>query len=240
MTPPRINLPSGVCACLNPNCDIPYGTCHCRCGGKTSIAKATEVKKGVYIGRPKQWLTGHCNIKRVPIENAEPFKIEGEYCRLIPLTQGQYAIVSAVDYLWLMQWKWYAVWGKTTASFYAVRTVWRDGKQDSVFMHRQILGLLVGDKTWGDHKDRLNTTDNRRGNLRGADSTESHGNIGIPAHNTSGFKGVSFAKTRGRWLAQIQYRGQHYFLGYYDTPEEAHRAYQSAALRLFGDFACFG
>lgn len=240
MTPPRINLPSGLCACLNINCPIVYGTCHCGCGGKTAIAKATEIKKGCYIGRPKQWLNGHVSIKHPIIENAHPFKIGDEYCRLIPLSKGLYAIVSAVDYLWLMQWKWYAIKRKNGRGYYAVRTVLENGKQSTILMHREVLKLDRRDKRQVDHKDRLNSLDNRRGNLRDASETQNRANTGTPSHNKSGLKGACFATGKGRWLAQIQYKGVRYFLGYFDTKEEAHAAYWEAAQRLFGEFACAG
>ena len=238
MTPPRINLPSGLCVCLDRGCAIPCGYCHCGCGEKTKIAKCTDGRS--FIGHPKQWLIGHANRKNVAIVDALPFKIGDEYCRLIPLTQGHYAIVSAVDYLWLMQWKWYAVRCKTTGAFYAVRTEWKNGKQSSIMMHCQILGLKARKDGIGDHKDHLRTTENRRGNLRVAGTTESMGNIGIPSHNTSGLKGASYVAQRGKWLAQIQYQNVNYFLGYYDTKEEAHAVYFEAAKRLFGEFACAG
>lgn len=43
--------------------------------------------------------------------------------RRIPLSQGQFAIVDASNYDWLIQWKWYAQWNPKTRSFYAVRTL---------------------------------------------------------------------------------------------------------------------
>ena len=44
--------------------------------------------------------------------------------------------------------------------------------------------------------------------------------------NPSGYLGVS--PSRGRWLAQIKYKGQYYYLGRYATPEEAAKAYGRA------------
>jgi hypothetical protein len=82
-----------------------------------------------------------------------------------------------------------------------------------------------------------NKQDDRIGNLRAATKSQNHANTSAPAHNTSGLKGVSWSKRYGFWLAQIQHKNKHHFLGYFVTPAEAHTAYREAASRLFGQFA---
>jgi hypothetical protein len=80
--------------------------------------------------------------------------------------------------------------------------------------------------------------DNRRTNLRQATPTQNNANCGIRGHNTSGYKGVSLRPDRGnRWRATIRIHGLQYFLGLFDDVEDAARAYDAAALELFGDFA---
>jgi len=87
-----------------------------------------------------------------------------------------------------------------------------------------------------DHKDE-NKRNNAFDNLREATRSLNGANIHRKSHNTSGFKGVSLWKRTGRWKAQIQVRGQKLFLGYHDTPEQAHAAYVAAANEHFGEFA---
>jgi len=58
--------------------------------------------------------------------------------------------------------------------------------------------------------------------------------------NRHGLKGVSYNGSRSKpWRASVTSQGVRHFLGYYATAEEAHAAYQRAASRLFGEFACF-
>lgn len=51
------------------------------------------------------------------------------------------------------------------------------------------------------------------------------------------YKGVSFCKQTGRWVAQIGFEYQNIKIGRFDTPEEAALAYNVRAVQYFGEFA---
>jgi AP2 domain len=194
---------------------------------------------------PQKFVIGHQHRdpNRIRMDGAEPFKISGIYCRLIPLTQRQLAIVLASDYEWLNQWFWYAWWHPDMGSYYAYRSIptGTPGKTYEYSMHRQILGLEPGDKRLGDHING-NTLDNRRGrapegNLRIANRLQNGANCGISSNNKSGLKGVFWDKRMKRWVAKIQVNYLVIILGYFKTKEEAYAAYCAAARHHFGEFA---
>lgn len=88
-----------------------------------------------------------------------------------------------------------------------------------------------------DHAD-LARDNNRIKNLREATRFQNGANIGLLPTNTTGFKGVSRATPTGaRWKAQIRDQNKRIHLGYFASPEEAYRAYCSAAQRIHGLFA---
>jgi hypothetical protein len=106
-----------------------------------------------------------------------------------------------------------------------------------IFSHRAIFlmshGYLPAEI---DHIDG-DGLNNRPENLRAATSVENKWNTGLASHNKSGFKGVSFDKGRGQWVANINVRGAHRYIGAFDDPAEAASAYDAAAHRYHGGFA---
>jgi hypothetical protein len=179
-------------------------------------------------------------IGRLPhdfFDDAAPFKLDGIYCKLIPLTQGQFAIVWLEDYAALKCFWWRAQWCRETKSFYATRKI-KDasGKWSHVKMHREILGLFVGDKRRGDHESH-ETLDNRRSNLRAATSLQNARNARRRKDNITGYKGVGIDQRSGKYRARIRFAGRIVFLGSFTSALVAYDAYCEAAKRLHGEFA---
>lgn len=52
------NLSMKFCDCSD-GCEVPYGTCHCGCGNKTSIPKRSHLTEGRVKGRPNRFIRGH-------------------------------------------------------------------------------------------------------------------------------------------------------------------------------------
>ncbi len=154
----------------------------------------------------------------------------------ISLTQGQYALVSNHDYIWLNQHKWYAL-KDHRGNFYAVRASYMgNNKQHQIKMHRQILELERGDKQEGDHINH-NTLDNRRSNLRICTRSQNQMNR-KPSQNTSSkYKGVTWDKKAKKWKVHIVIIGKLKHLGYFHNEIFAAGVYDKAAIREFGEFA---
>lgn len=157
--------------------------------------------------------------------------------KLIPLSQGKYAIVDAEDYERLMQWKWY----RTTIG-YAARTMhfgYKNGRKikTDITMHRFIMNTPKGMDTDHINGDRL---DNRRCNLRICSHSENCKNLPIRknlAKKSSKYKGVSWDKKTKKWVAKIMVNRVHKILGYFCEESLAAHAYNKAATECHGEFA---
>ena len=145
-----------------------------------------------------------------------------EVVYLIPLTKGRHALVDKEDWEDLRQFKWQASWSPGTQSFYAVRTVRKDGKRTDEPMHRRILGLSPGDGLEVDHKDH-HTLDNRRSNLRVVTHRENMEN----RRNQGRFgPGISLRRRVATkpFRAEAHVNGRKRYIGDFATPEEAREA----------------
>ena len=146
----------------------------------------------------------------------------------IPLTQGKFAIVDDGDYDWLTQWKWCYDAG------YAMRNIYSKTGRILKPMHALIMETPKGMDTDHINGDKL---DNRRGNLRICTHAENMRNRGKQSDNESGYKGVMKHKNKGKWVANIVVSGKSIYLGIYDNPEKAARAYLLASKEYFGEFS---
>lgn len=150
----------------------------------------------------------------------------------IELTQGQIALVDDCD-ADLAEIKWYAQYSAKIKGFYAQRS-------PGILMHRVILGRVLGieleKRDFVDHIHH-NTLDNRRSELRLATPSQNNINAHMYSTNISGYKGVSFNKQADKWRAFTYYNGVQLYLGSFDTPEDAARAYNEKVVELFGEFA---
>lgn len=143
----------------------------------------------------------------------------------IPLTQGMYALVDDEDYALLSMFHWCVSVARNGRN-YAVRG---SGKT-RVFMHRFV--MQTPDDQIVDHLDH-NGLNNQKTNLVNCTQSEN-----VHRGKTySKYKGVYWDKTYKFYCAQISYKGRRKFIGYYKTENEAAKAYNKVALRIYGKSA---
>jgi len=153
----------------------------------------------------------------------------------LPLTKGKEAVVDDTDYRFANRWKW-----TLHTKGYAYRRVRQDDKQTVVWLHRVIAeraGIGIGIKgRYIDHSDR-NPLNCRRSNLRAATNSQNLANRGKNRNNTSGRKGVTWDKSRHKWMAQIMVQGRVFYLGRHSKRDAAYAAYLAASYEHFGEYA---
>jgi hypothetical protein len=79
--------------------------------------------------------------------------------------------------------------------------------------------------------------DNRIINLRACTVGENLRNCKMRANNTSGYKGVSWARSANKWKVQLRIDGKSIYIGLFDDKIKAALAYDEYSLALYGEFA---
>ncbi len=149
--------------------------------------------------------------------------------RIIPLSQGKVSLVDPEDFVIYSKYKWYSSHG------YAKRSETVDGQEQSIFLHREIMGNPEGKVIDHINGDRA---DNRRENLRICTHEEnflnSRPNRG---KRSSKYKGVSWHKRSGKWHARTSMNRRRIHIGTFDCEKDAARAYNEKVEELFGEYA---
>ena len=155
----------------------------------------------------------------------------------IPLTQGQFAMVSDEDYDYLMSWKWHCSKDQSgDYRAYTNRHIRAPRGTPPRYQNRPMSRIIMeidlmeeGVDLVVDHVNH-NTLDNRRVNLRVCTRQQNIWNSRQRAGGT-GYRGVYNAKTK--FLAKIGPLN----LGTYTTAKDAALAYNKVCLEQRGEFA---
>ena len=110
-----------------------------------------------------------------------------------------------------------------------------DGKM--YIVHRVMFLLHHG--SMPEHIDHIdcNAMNNHISNLREATASQNASNKPMRTDNKSGYKGVSWKASSGKWVSQIAVGRKKLHLGLFDDPKDAAIIYAVNALRHHGDFA---
>jgi hypothetical protein len=147
---------------------------------------------------------------------------------LRPYESGAMTVVDEDDFWVFSLWEWHLLQTQGGRR-YAFRN--EDGR--FVYLHRAISGAEAGSDVDHIDGDGLN---NSRANLRACNAKENAGNRRKNRHYRNGatssrYKGVGLAGNG--WTVRVA----HQHVGWFESEEEAARAYDDAARRYYGEFA---
>ena len=157
--------------------------------------------------------------------------------KTIKLSQGYVALVDDEDYERVSAHKWRPlVDTRRTKTVYVRTTVYADGKEKAIYLHRFVRGE-TNSKIQIDHKDG-NGLNCQKENLRVATNGQNQMNMRKKTKQSSVYKGVTWDTQTQLWRAVISPAGKTIHLGRFSNEREAAQAYDVAALQYYGEFAC--
>jgi len=152
---------------------------------------------------------------------------------VITLTNGGYTIVDEDLFPELNKFKWRRDNNGSVARYERPT----GGKLKCIMLHR-----VVNQTPDGFHTDHINgerQLDNRRQNLRTVTRRQNHMNMrkGSNREFASKYKGVTWYKKLGKWVARIKLATGWTYLGAFVDEKDAALAYNTAARLHFGEYA---
>lgn len=201
-----------------------FWNCQCDCGNITVVTSSNLTNK---ISP-----TRSCGCYRVERQHkskntkANAWRVDGNVVVGTTSTQKTF-LVDLDDFPLVRNYCW-----NISRNGYVVASA-KNGATAALRLHRLVMGvtdshIIVDHKNW-------DKTDNRKSNLRIATKSENNINIKRRSNNTSGYTGVTTTRN-GKYCARISIGNTRYYLGTYNTFQEAVDARHDAELRMHGEW----
>jgi len=141
------------------------------------------------------------------------------------------AFVDDADYEAVSQFNWHVK--KCGDLVYAHRNL---KNPDGVWTTQTLHKFLIPEAVFVDHEDRDGLNDQRY-NLRPCTRSQNGGNRKRNKNGSSNFKGVGWHIRIKKWAARIGFNSKRIHIGFFNSEEDAARAYDEAAKKYHGEFA---
>lgn len=120
---------------------------------------------------------------------------------------------------------------------YVQISLYKNGQKYMPYLHRLVAITFMENplqKREVDHKNGC-TTDNRLCNVRFATTPENRLNRPAQSNNPTKVRGVSYVKKSKKYRARLSVDGIHFYLGVFDTIDEAKQARINKVQEVFGN-----
>jgi hypothetical protein len=153
--------------------------------------------------------------------------------KIIGTTNGEAFIVDKEDVEMVEKYNWFAKKNKHGDILAIKRT---SNNNRSIYLHRELLGLIKGDGKEVNHKN-IDPSDNTRRNLEIVSREDNARWKKKQRNNKSGYTGVHWNDDCEKWRVQISVNSDLKDLGVFTDIKEAGRAYNEAARFYHGKYA---
>lgn len=197
-----------------------YYICKCSCGREKSIRK-DSLLSGATKSCGNNECQYHIAYERGNFLISNIYDLSGDY-GIGYTSKGEKFLFDKEDYYKIKKYTWYF------DSLGYLKAANEDLK-----MHRVVMNAQKGDIV--DHIFH-NKNDNRKAKLRIVTNSQNQMNKVISRNNTSKYKGISWHKTKSKWIAQIGVEGKLIYLGIFSDLQDAIRVRQDAEVKYFGEY----
>lgn len=197
-------------------------SCKCDCGNEVIVFANNLGKTTLSCG-----CFAKENMSKIKKKH-NTYDLSGEY-GIGYTSKGEEFWFDLEDYTKIKDYYWY----KDQDGYFGAK-IYNGKNQTRLSIHRLIMGFP--NITDIDHINH-NLFDNRKCNLREVTHSQNIMNSSKRSDNTSGFTGVSWSKSKDKWVAYIAMNGKQEYLGAFNKKEDAVKKRKEIEEKRFGEYS---